>query len=110
MTTEQRDRRIDQHFSMVRNFHLADFFTLGNGSCGTAAIFLAIAYARDGGVEKVYTATGLLVLAIVFDVLDGRIARWRHKASRMGRELDSLADVISFGVAPACLGFALGLT
>jgi CDP-diacylglycerol--serine O-phosphatidyltransferase len=40
-------------------------------------------------------------LSLVLDVLDGRIARWRHKASPMGRELDSLADVISFGVAPA---------
>jgi len=50
------------------------------------------------------------VLALFFDVMDGRIARWRHQASVMGRELDSLADVISFGVAPACLGFAVGLT
>jgi CDP-diacylglycerol---serine O-phosphatidyltransferase len=43
-------------------------------------------------------------------VLDGRIARWRHSASQLGRELDSLADVISFGVAPAGLAFSLGLT
>jgi CDP-diacylglycerol---serine O-phosphatidyltransferase len=40
----------------------------------------------------------------------GRIARWRHKASAMGRERDSLADVISFGVAPACLAYAVGTT
>src|SRR6185503_2342181 len=46
---------------------------------------------------------------LVFDVLDGRIARWRHKASPLGRELDSLADVISFGVAPAAIAFAAGL-
>jgi CDP-diacylglycerol--serine O-phosphatidyltransferase len=42
-------------------------------------------------------------------VLDGRIARWRQTQSALGRELDSLADVISFGVAPAALGFAAGL-
>jgi CDP-diacylglycerol---serine O-phosphatidyltransferase len=48
------------------------------------------------------------VFALIFDVLDGRIARWRHTASAMGRELDSLADVISFGVAPACLAYSLG--
>ena len=48
-------------------------------------------------------------LAIVFDVLDGRIARWRHRASPLGRELDSLADLISFGVAPASIAYAVGL-
>jgi CDP-diacylglycerol--serine O-phosphatidyltransferase len=47
--------------------------------------------------------------AFIFDVLDGRIARMRHEHSALGRELDSLADVISFGVAPAALGFAAGL-
>ena len=46
----------------------------------------------------------------MFDVVDGRVARWRHRASPLGRELDSLADVISFGVAPACLGYAVGMT
>ena len=48
-------------------------------------------------------------LALVFDVLDGRIARWRQKHSVMGRELDSLADIISFGVGPAALAFAAGM-
>jgi CDP-diacylglycerol--serine O-phosphatidyltransferase len=42
--------------------------------------------------------------------MDGRIARWRHEASPLGRELDSLADVISFGVAPACLAYTVGMT
>jgi CDP-diacylglycerol--serine O-phosphatidyltransferase len=50
-----------------------------------------------------------VVAALIFDVLDGRIARWRHDASPLGRELDSLADVISFGVAPACLAYAVGM-
>ena len=44
-----------------------------------------------------------------FDVLDGRIARWRQKTSGMGRELDSLADVISFGVAPAVIAYGCGM-
>ncbi len=47
--------------------------------------------------------------AFVFDVLDGRIARWRQVSSALGRELDSLADVISFGVAPAALAWVAGL-
>ena len=50
-----------------------------------------------------------ILIAAIFDALDGRIARWRHTHSPLGRELDSLADVISFGVAPAALAFAAGL-
>jgi CDP-diacylglycerol--serine O-phosphatidyltransferase len=95
---------------MIRSFHLADFFTLANGCSGTAAIFLAMDYVREARRDRVYGAGLLVVGALVFDVLDGRIARWRQKASAMGRELDSLADVISFGVAPACLAYAVGMT
>ncbi|MBM4443084.1 MAG: CDP-diacylglycerol--serine O-phosphatidyltransferase [Candidatus Rokubacteria bacterium] len=95
---------------MIRDFHLADFLTLANGVCGTAAIFLAIDHVRAADVGKVYAAGLLVVAALAFDVLDGRVARWRHDASPLGRELDSLADVISFGVAPACLAYAVGMT
>jgi CDP-diacylglycerol--serine O-phosphatidyltransferase len=99
-----------RHFSMIRDFHLADVFTLANGACGTAAILLAMDHMQAGSPGKLYTAGAAVVLALVFDVADGRVARWRHRASAMGRELDSLADVISFGVAPAVLGYATGLT
>src|SRR5262245_57165279 len=102
-----RERR---HFSMIRDFHVADLFTLGNGACGTAAIFLAMDHARTAAVDRIYGAGLLVVAALVLDVLDGRIARWRHRASPLGRELDSLADVVSFGVAPACLAHAVGMT
>jgi CDP-diacylglycerol--serine O-phosphatidyltransferase len=56
-----------------------------------------------------WLAFGLLPAAMAFDFLDGRVARWRHKSTLLGRELDSLADLISFGVAPAVLAFAVGL-
>src|SRR5204862_5963318 len=59
--------------------------------------------------RHVYFACGLVLAAAVFDVLDGRIARWRQKSSAMGRELDSLADVISFGVAPALIAYGCGM-
>jgi CDP-diacylglycerol--serine O-phosphatidyltransferase len=98
-----------RHFTLLRSFHLADFFTLANGSCGTAAIFFAMAHMREAMAARVYVAGVLIGLALVFDVVDGRVARWRHHASPLGRELDSLADVISFGVAPACLAYAAGL-
>src|SRR5262245_2809345 len=94
---------------MVRDFHLADLFTIANGFCGVAALFWAMKYLATGARAHLYTAALFAPLALVFDVLDGRVARWRHQASPMGRELDSLADVISFGVAPAGIGFAAGL-
>jgi CDP-diacylglycerol---serine O-phosphatidyltransferase len=99
-----------RHFSMIRDFQLADFFTIANGACGVAAIFQAMAFLRGGERWHVTLAALLVPLALVFDVLDGRIARRRHEASALGRELDSLADVISFGVAPASIAYAVGLT
>lgn len=98
-----------KHFSMIRSFQLADLFTIANGCCGVGAIFHAMRFASGGRPRDLWFAAALVPIALVFDVLDGRIARWRQKASAMGRELDSLADVISFGVAPAAIAFALGL-
>jgi CDP-diacylglycerol--serine O-phosphatidyltransferase len=89
---------------------MADYLTVANGASGTAAIFLAMDHVREALVDKVYLAGVLVVLALVFDVMDGRVARWRGAVSARGRELDSLADVISFGVAPACLAYAVGMT
>ncbi|MBN8442586.1 MAG: CDP-diacylglycerol--serine O-phosphatidyltransferase [Thauera sp.] len=96
-------------FSMIREFHLADWFTLANAACGTGALFSTMTYLERGDVGHIYFACGLIIAALVFDVLDGRIARWRQKSSALGRELDSLADVISFGVAPAMLAYACGM-
>ena len=93
---------------MIRSFHVADLLTLANAASGTGAIFLSMAYISEGGSSKIYAAGIVLLLAVVFDLLDGRVARWRHSASPMGRELDSLADAVSFGVAPACLARAVG--
>ena len=101
--------RARKHFSMIRSFHLADLFTIANGCCGVAALFEAMKFLATQARWHLDLAALLIPLALVFDVLDGRIARWRHKASPMGRELDSLADVISFGVAPAGIAFAAGL-
>jgi CDP-diacylglycerol---serine O-phosphatidyltransferase len=98
-----------RHFSMLRGFHVADFFTLGNAACGVGAVFLAMLYMASQSPLHFYVAAALAPAAFVFDILDGRIARARHQHSPLGRELDSLADVISFGVAPAALGFAAGL-
>jgi CDP-diacylglycerol--serine O-phosphatidyltransferase len=98
-----------RHFSMLRDFHLADWFTLANAFCGTSAVFAAMRFLQDGDLRCLYIGMALIPVAFVFDALDGRIARWRKVSSTLGRELDSLADVISFGMAPAALGYACGL-
>jgi CDP-diacylglycerol--serine O-phosphatidyltransferase len=98
-----------RHFSMIRGFHLADFFTLANAACGVAGVFLAMFYISSTDISDFLAAAVMAPAAFIFDVLDGRVARWRQTHSALGRELDSLADVISFGVAPAALGFAAGM-
>lgn len=98
-----------RHFSMIREFHLADWLTLGNAFCGTGAIFAAMRFLQDGNVRDLLVGMALIPLAFVLDALDGRVARWRQQHSILGRELDSLADVISFGMAPAALAYACGL-
>jgi len=94
---------------MIREFHLADWFTLGNAVCGTGALFSIMTFLQAQDVRHILFACGLVLAALVFDVLDGRIARWRQKSSILGRELDSLADVISFGVAPAVIAYGCGM-
>ena len=96
-------------FAMIREFQLADWFTLANAVCGTGALFSTLTYLETREIRHIYFAGGMVFAALLFDVLDGRIARWRQKSSGMGRELDSLADVISFGVAPAVIGYACGM-
>ena len=98
-----------RHFSMLRDFHVADFITLANAACGVGAVFCAMVFMTEMEMRYFFVAAALVPLAFVFDVLDGKVARARHEHSILGRELDSLADVISFGVAPAALGFAAGL-
>jgi CDP-diacylglycerol--serine O-phosphatidyltransferase len=96
--------------SMLRSYTPADALTIGNAACGTIAIFLCLDYIAADNRRFLWTAFILLPLALVCDVLDGYVARAnRGRQSVLGADLDSLADVISFGVAPAVLGFTLGL-
>ena len=98
-----------KRFSLIRSFVLADFLTLGNGFCGTGSVLALMHYLLTQQDRWLVTAMALLPVALIFDYADGRVARWRRKSSTLGADLDSLADVISFGLAPAALGFAVGL-
>lgn len=96
-------------FAMLRTFVLADVITLGNAACGMAAILCCMAYldAQVGGY--LWAALALFPVALIADVLDGTVARWRRRHSPLGADLDSLADIVSFGVAPAVLAYAVGM-
>lgn len=98
-----------KRFSLIRTFALADLITLGNAFCGMGAVLTSMSYVASGQRGAIWAALVLLPLALVCDALDGTVARWRRKSSPLGADLDSLADIVSFGVAPAALGFALGL-
>ncbi|ORY96401.1 phosphatidylserine synthase [Syncephalastrum racemosum] len=97
------------HFSMVRNFYIADVITLMNGVCGVMSVFGSMRYLLSSDVRDLYSAMGFMPFGLFFDFMDGRVARWRNNSSLLGQELDSLADLISFGVAPAVLAFAVGM-
>jgi CDP-diacylglycerol--serine O-phosphatidyltransferase len=96
--TERRPARIRRGVSL-----LPSLFTMGNMFCGYACIV----YEMRGEFEA---AAPFIGIAVVLDMLDGRIARLTGTASEFGVQLDSLADAISFGVAPAILAVAWGLT
>lgn len=95
--------------SLFRTFVLADLITMGNASCGMASIFLCLNHAMNSQAPYLWAVFVLLPLALFCDILDGFVARRLVRRSPLGADLDSLADIVSFGVAPAVLGYSLGL-
>jgi CDP-diacylglycerol--serine O-phosphatidyltransferase len=102
-------KKSKESMSIFRSFALADLITLANAGCGMAVIFLCLNHVTGSKTPYLWTVFLLLPLALVFDILDGFIARRLGRRSPLGADLDSLADIVSFGVAPAVLGFTLGL-
>jgi CDP-diacylglycerol---serine O-phosphatidyltransferase len=99
-----------KRLSMLRSYTPADVFTLANASCGTISIFLCLSYIADDRSGQLWAAFVLPVVALACDAADGYIARLdKRRQSLLGADLDSLADIVSFGVAPAVLGYTLGL-
>ena len=90
-------------------FLLPSLFTAGNIGLGYFAITQTIAAITGNADQHLDWASMAILAAIPFDALDGRIARMTHTTSEFGKELDSLADVITFGVAPSLLAFVWGL-
>jgi len=105
----QKYLETEGHFSLVRNFRLADLVTIMNGFCGSFSIFSSARYLLTGNEGYLWSALCFPLAGLMFDFFDGKVARWRNSSSLLGQELDSLADLISFGVAPALLAFDVGL-
>ena len=94
----------DGHFSLVRNFRLADLITVSNAVCGTLSIFFCIHYTAltanvpaapsAEAIRTLYLAHLFPILGFGFDALDGRVARMTGGGSLLGQELDSLADLV----------------
>ena len=124
----QPPKPIERHGIRRGIYILPSLFTVGTLLCGYYAIlstqrasaFLAAAAAAAAGSKAAADLTAMAVAAIdnaskalgwaiVADGFDGRIARMTNTASPFGRELDSLADIVAFGVAPAALAFVWGI-
>lgn len=98
----------------VKIYLLPNLMTAGNLFCGFAAVLsiLEAVIQMNTGLNPaghIHTAIWFILGACIFDLLDGRLARLGGNESAFGREFDSLADIVSFGVAPALLVFQIVL-
>lgn len=86
--------------NILKLLKLADIFTIANLSCGILSITMSI----EGDFNL---SASLLFLAVIFDVLDGKIAGLLHQKNLFGRQIDSMSDLVSFGLAPMLLFYSL---
>lgn len=98
-------RRLRNHRLRRGIYILPSVFTVANMLCGYYAVLATL----EGGVSDMDNAARAIGFAIVFDSLDGWVARAMGTNSEFGKQFDSLADVISFGIAPAMLAYGWGV-
>jgi CDP-diacylglycerol---serine O-phosphatidyltransferase len=104
MTTPADPRPDDAPEARLKIYFLPNLLTAGNLFCGFVALTKIVeADLSTGYFQPIKVALGFILLACIFDLFDGRVARMGGIESPFGREFDSLADLISFGVAPAFL-------
>ena len=109
MGQEGRQQRPGGHFSLLRSYQGADLLTLANAWAGMASILAMMSYLLTPEPWRVQLAFGLLPVALGCDLVDGFVARRRQRSSPFGQELDSLADIVSFGVAPVVIAYGMGM-
>ena len=88
--------------NILKQLKFADFFTIANLSCG----ILSITMSMEGNFKL---SALLLFIAVIFDVLDGKIAGLMHQKNLFGKQIDSMSDLVSFGIAPMLLFYSLKL-
>jgi CDP-diacylglycerol--serine O-phosphatidyltransferase len=93
----KKEPNLDE-FTLKKIINIPDTITFLDVFFGLAAIYFAIQ-------NKFLLSSIMMFIAIVMDYLDGKAARLLHEKTKLGKELDSLADIISFGIAPALFGF-----
>jgi phosphatidylserine synthase len=86
---------------LCRNFRLADLVTIMNGVCGSFSIFSSARYLLTNDPDYLWSALAFPLAGLMFDFLDGKVARWRKSSSMLGQELDSLADLVC--TPPFCI-------
>ena len=98
-------RHVPGPWSNPQVYLLPNLMTAGNLACGFSAVVTIFAGMQDvaGGAKDFHLAIFLILGACFFDALDGRLARLKGQGPRVGRQLDSIADIVSFGIAPALL-------
>jgi len=93
-----------------RNFRLADLVTIMNGVCGSFSVFSSARYLATNDEDYLWSALLFPLAGLMFDFLDGKVARWRKSSSLLGQELDSLADLVrARNVISFCGGFLTGI-
>jgi CDP-diacylglycerol--serine O-phosphatidyltransferase len=103
---EEEPRRPFRNHRLRRGVYiLPSVFTVANLLCGYYAILATL----EGSVSDMDNAARAIGFAIIFDSLDGRVARAMGTNSEFGKQFDSLADIVSFGMAPALLAYAWGI-
>ena len=78
----------------LRNFRLADLITIANGICGSFSVFMSAKYLVTNDEDYLWSALVFPLAGLLFDFMDGTVARWRNESSMLGQELDSLADLV----------------
>src|SRR6266496_972791 len=104
MATVSNPQPQDPIEGKLKIYFLPNLLTAGNLFCGFVALTKIVeADLSTGNFQEIRLALGFILLACIFDLFDGRVARMGGVESPFGREFDSLADLISFGAAPAFL-------
>ncbi len=113
MSSPENDKPVQRPESeesgKVKIYFLPNLLTAGNLACGFFALTWIFKYQEGDDFEPIKTAIRMILAAFAFDLFDGRLARLAKKESRFGREFDSIADIVSFGVAPAFLIYRIVL-